>query len=140
MYLLDTVHMSLLDRGGAEGARLRDRLRSAPPDDVATTIVSYEEQMRGWISRLARAADATGQVADYAQLRRHLRNYCGIPVVEFDAAAAATLARLRTAGIRIGTMDLKIAAIALTAGATLLTRNLTDFGRVPDLDAEDWSL
>jgi tRNA(fMet)-specific endonuclease VapC len=37
-------------------------------------------------------------------------------------------------------MDLKIAAIALATDATLLSRNLTDFGKVPGLRVEDWTL
>jgi tRNA(fMet)-specific endonuclease VapC len=37
-------------------------------------------------------------------------------------------------------MDLKIAAIALANEATLLTRNLVDFGRIGGLKAEDWSI
>jgi tRNA(fMet)-specific endonuclease VapC len=41
--------------------------------------------------------------------------------------------------IRIGTMDLKIAAIALAHGATLLSRNLVDFKKVPGLTVEDWT-
>lgn len=47
MYLLDSDHMSLLERGGAEGAMIRSRLRTVAQDDVATTIISYEEQTRG---------------------------------------------------------------------------------------------
>jgi tRNA(fMet)-specific endonuclease VapC len=39
----------------------------------------------------------------------------------------------------IGTLDLKISAIALTNGLTVLTRNRSDFGRVPNLLTEDWS-
>ena len=42
------------------------------------------------------------------------------------------------ARIRIGTMDLKIAAIALANDAILLSRNLTDFSKVPALRVEDW--
>jgi tRNA(fMet)-specific endonuclease VapC len=55
-------------------------------------------------------------------------------------AAADVFEDLRKQRIRIGTMDLRIAAIALAHGMTVLTRNLIDFRRVPDLTAEDWTL
>jgi tRNA(fMet)-specific endonuclease VapC len=42
--------------------------------------------------------------------------------------------------LRLGTMDLKIAAIARANDATLLTRNTTDFQKVPGLRFEDWSV
>jgi tRNA(fMet)-specific endonuclease VapC len=140
MYLLDTDHMSLLDRGGTEGRRVRDRLRILLLEDVATTIVSYEEQMRGWLGRVARATTLERRVSDYGELRQLLRNYCDIAIVDFDARAATEFERLRQARIRIGTMDLKIAAIALANDATLLIRNLSDFGKVPELKVEDWSV
>ena len=139
LYLLDTDHVSLLDRGGPEGARIRARLRSLPGDDVATTIVSYEEQIRGWMARIARAANFRDQITDYAQLHQQLRNYCAITVLDFDGQAVSVLARLRALRIRIGTMDLKIASIALAHDAVLLTRNVTDFSKVPDLKVDDWS-
>ncbi len=41
--------------------------------------------------------------------------------------------------VRIGTMDLRIASIALARGFTVLTRNLVDFERVPGLAVEDWT-
>ena len=59
--------------------------------------------------------------------------------LHFDVKAAAQFERLRQARIRIGTMDLKIAAITLSNDAILLTRNLSDFGKIPDLRIEDWS-
>jgi predicted nucleic acid-binding protein len=37
-------------------------------------------------------------------------------------------------------MDLRIASIALTTGATLLSRNLRHFRRVPGLASEDWTV
>lgn len=55
MYILDTDHLSVLDRGGAEAQRLLQRLASVNPTQVAASIISYEEQMRGWLSYVAKA-------------------------------------------------------------------------------------
>jgi tRNA(fMet)-specific endonuclease VapC len=52
-------------------------------------------------------------------------------LLDFDQAAIEELKRLQKQRIRIGTMDLKIAAIALAQNATLLSRNLKDFSQVP---------
>ncbi|MGH9834285.1 MAG: type II toxin-antitoxin system VapC family toxin [Blastocatellia bacterium] len=60
-------------------------------------------------------------------------------ILDFDERAAEEFQRLKKQRVRIGTMDLKIAAIALAHNATVLTRNLRDFNKVPDLKAEDWS-
>lgn len=133
-YLLDTDHISLMDRGGTEGLNIRARLARVPLDDVSASVISYEEQIRGWMSVIAQAPTAERQAPIYAQLRRLLRFYCNTPLLAFDGAAVQEFERLR-----VGTMDLKIAAIALAHGATLLTRNLGDFGKIPGLRAEDWS-
>ncbi len=66
--------------------------------------------------------------------------YHNIEVLGFDDRAASEFQRLRSLKIRIGTMDLKIAAIAFSHNATLLTRNLVDFQQVPGLKVEDWSV
>jgi tRNA(fMet)-specific endonuclease VapC len=52
--------------------------------------------------------------------------------------AADRFVALRKAGVRIGTMDLKIAAIALEHDAMVLSQNLTDFLKVPDQKVECW--
>ena len=131
--------MSLLERGGTESEAIRSRLRPVAPDDVATTIISYEEQTRGWLARIAQFPDPERQVALYAQLKRQLQNYCRVAVIDFDEQAASELLRLQKLKLRVGTMDLKIAAACLAHDATLLTRNLSDFGKIPALKAEDWS-
>jgi tRNA(fMet)-specific endonuclease VapC len=62
------------------------------------------------------------------------------PLVPFDAASESEFQHLRALGLRVGTLDLKIAAIALTNRLTVLTRNRRDFGRVLGLTIEDWSV
>lgn len=139
MVLLDTDLLSLLERDSADSLKLQMRLDRVPTDEIATTIVTYEEQMRGWLARAAQANTTERMLVAYARLQRHIETFQGIPMLPFDAKAATEFERLRQARIRIGTMDLKIAAIALANDATLLTRNLADFAKVPDLKAEDWS-
>ncbi|MBN2577381.1 MAG: type II toxin-antitoxin system VapC family toxin [Pirellulales bacterium] len=139
MLVLDTDHMSLLEWGGKGSAALRERLADAAPDEVATTIISYEEQIRGWMTYIARAKSLGQQLEAYHRLRRHLDNYRQIPILDFDENAVAEFQNLRQMKIRIGMMDLKIAAIVLSRDAILLSRNLVDYRRVPGLRVEDWT-
>ena len=139
MYLLDTDHLSVLERGGAEAVRLRRRLQAVSPDEVAATVISYEEQTRGWLSYIARSRSPEEQVTAYGYFQRHLKVFCAVPLIAFDPAAAAVVQHLQRQRIRIGTMDLKIASIALAQGASLLSRNVIDFQQVPGLRVEDWT-
>ena len=69
-----------------------------------------------------------------------LRDFSASQVLPFDDAAAATFESLRSQRVRIGTMDLRIAAIALSRKLTVLTRNVADFQKVPGLQVEDWTI
>ncbi|MGL5075960.1 MAG: type II toxin-antitoxin system VapC family toxin [Waterburya sp.] len=139
MYILDTDHLSFLDRGGAKAQVLLQRLVGIDPRQVAATIISYEEQTRGWLSYLAKAQTIDKQIQAYSQLKRQLTNYCAIPILEFDQPASQEFQRLKKLYPRLGTMDLKIAAISLVNQAVLLTRNSSDFGQIIGLDIEDWT-
>lgn len=103
-------------------------------------MISYEEQMRGWLSYIAKAQTMEQQVEAYKQLKRQLTNYCAMPILEFDQQAAQEFLRLRKTYPRLGTMDLKIASIALVNKAVLLTRNSSDFGQITSLSIEDWTI
>ena len=139
-FVLDTDHMSALEWGSSGvGERLITRLNTLPVGKVATTIVTFEEQTRGWLSVLARSRSLDEQVEAYSRLKRLLMNYLKIEVLDFDARAASEFERLQRARLRVGTLDLKIAAIALAHSATVLTRNVKDFVHVPGLRVEDWT-
>lgn len=140
MIVLDTDCLSLLNRENiTQAARLQEKLDEFSPEDLFTTIVTFEEQMRGWLAFLARCADVEQEIFAYARLHRFLESYRNTQVLDFDERAAAEFRRLKKSKIRIGTMDLKIASIAMANDAILVTRNLSDFGQVPDLRAEDWT-
>lgn len=74
----------------------------------------------------------------YAELLAHLDFYGRWTVLPFSAPAAGHFDRLRQRGIRIGSMDLKIACVALIHDALLLSANDRDFRQVPDLRVENW--
>ena len=140
MVVLDTDHLSVLEwETDSPAGKLLARLSQLDPDEAVTTIINFEEQMRGWLAYLARVRTLAQQLEAYRHLQRHLDNYRTIPTLEFDSRAAAEFQRLRRSFRRIGTMDLKIAAIVLVHNATLLSRNLSDFGKLPGLKVEDWT-
>jgi tRNA(fMet)-specific endonuclease VapC len=60
-------------------------------------------------------------------------------ILTYDEAAIRRFEGLRKAKIKIGRMDLRIAAVVLEQGAVLVTWNARDFKKVPGLPIEDWS-
>jgi tRNA(fMet)-specific endonuclease VapC len=140
MWILDSDHISLLEHDATPvAARLREKLYALNPGDYATTIISYEEQCRGWLEHIKRKKSALDQVTAYRELHKQLKHYCSIWVLDFDEHAAIEFQRLRALKVRVGTMDLKIASIALSLDATLLSRNTRDFFKIPGLRFEDWT-
>jgi len=140
-YLLDTDHISFLQRrSGPEYPALAARMGQHPPADFAFSLVSFQEQVVGAHSFLARARTTADVVRGYALLREVLAAFASAPVLPFDAPAGAVLDGLRAQQLRVSTMDLRIAAVALSRGLVLLTRNLGDFRRVPGLLTEDWTV
>ncbi len=75
----------------------------------------------------------------YQMMEVILIDFSRFRVLPFDQPAAAQFTRLRKARVRIGTMDLRIAAIALSHQLTVLTRNTRDFEQVPGLAVADWT-
>ena len=140
-YILDTDVLTLAELPDSpEYLALQARvLQLTANDRLATTIITYEEQTRGWLAYAAKARDISIQVQAYARLKRHLQTYLQLEILDFDAAAAREFERLRGLKLRVGSADLKIAAIAISQDGMLLSRNLRDFQRIPSLRIEDWT-
>jgi tRNA(fMet)-specific endonuclease VapC len=138
MLILDTDHVTEYQKGtSAESGRLKERLDRAA-ETYATTIITVEEVMRGWMAAVRRTQDPRRQISAYAKLRQLFRFFATWNVLEWNDAAVDEFEALKRAKTRVGTMDLKIASIALANGATLLSRNTNDFSRVPRLPVANW--
>ncbi|WP_246605557.1 PIN domain-containing protein [Sphaerospermopsis torques-reginae] len=63
-------------------------------------------------------------------------------IVEFSQDAAVIYGVIRSdlesKGLVIGQMDMLIAAHAISLGVTLVTNNIREFSRIPDLLLENW--
>lgn len=135
-FLLDTDHLSLSERGDPSVQR---RILSFLPDEVAVSVVTAEEMIRGRLAVLARRSEGERRVHAYRKLLATFRFLQAVQILDFDMECEKKFAELRRQNIRIGTQDLRIAATALVHDLTLISRNQKDFFRVPGLRIEDWS-
>jgi tRNA(fMet)-specific endonuclease VapC len=92
------------------------------------------------LSYTAKTSAIAEQIAAYQKLERHIANYRRILVLSFDEKAGEVFQNIRTQYPRLGTMDLKIAAIAMASQSTLLTRNTKDFSQIRTLSIKDWTI
>jgi tRNA(fMet)-specific endonuclease VapC len=123
--ILDTDHRTAIQRRAEPAySRLRARLSKFRSNVIQTTIVSFEEQMRGWLAVISSSRNQPREVVAYQRLQALLRFFNEIPVLDYTEAVAARFADLRRSRPRIGSMDLKIAAIVLSQDGLLLSSNV----------------
>ncbi len=137
LWIFDTDCATLFQQGNP---RIEQRVNQIDRKDIAITIVTVEEQMYGRLNRIRRATSADELISAYANLRKTVNFLADFELLEFDRAAANYYAEFLRQKIRVGTQDLRIAAITLSNNGILLTRNRRDFERIPGLKFEDWSV
>ncbi len=136
LYVLDTDMLTLLQDGHPAVGR---RFLEQRPENTAITVLIVEEQLSGWYAQVRKAkrperlAWAYRRLADAVGFLAHLR------ILTYDEQAIGRYEQLRKAKVKIGRMDLRIAAVVLEHGTVLVTRNARDFRKVPGLQFEDWS-
>ena len=138
--LLDTDHISIMWRRGSGAELLRSRLAALPDEDVCVCIVSFQEQVRGWLAYLNRARKREQTLQGYRELSGLFDRYRQRPILPFDDRAMDEFESSQRQRIRIGTQDLRIASIAKANGMMLLSRNVRDFRHVPGVEVEDWTI
>ncbi|MFC4923302.1 MULTISPECIES: type II toxin-antitoxin system VapC family toxin [Delftia] len=133
MLILDSNTISYYFRGDPQVVL---RLQALRPTDIGVpAIVEYE--LRYGLQRLPPAASAP-RLEALVQLLRPMQ------LLAFDSECATHAARIRAAleakGTPIGPHDTLIAATALRHQAALVTRNIREFSRVPDLQCLNWHM
>lgn len=140
-YLLDTDHLSIIQRQtGQDYINLSARMTQYSLSDFAVSTVTFHEQILGSHTYINRARNADEMVKGYEMMTRLIRDFKVLPLISFDADAAKALAQLQPQKIKLGKMDSRIAAIALSRGLILLTRNRRDFSKVMGLVIENWTV
>ena len=129
-YLLDAN--AVIDLLNDADSRLAKRVRLESPNDIAISAVVSHELFYG--------AYKSGRPTQNVRMIDALQ----FAVLEFDKEdarqAGAIRAILASRGTPIRPYDVLIAGQALARNMILITRNMDEFGRVPGLRAENWSI
>lgn len=136
LYVLDTDHISLFQKGHP---KVSARVQTVNTQDMAVTIISAEEQLRGWFDAIRQASSGERLLWAYQGLRQAIEYFNTIRVLEFNQDALNRYLAMRGSKLRVGTQDLRIAAVVIAHDGVLVTRNSRDFSQVPGLRTEDWS-
>jgi tRNA(fMet)-specific endonuclease VapC len=136
LYILDTDTLTLFEEGHPG---VLQRVAAHAPGELAITVLSVEEQLSGWYTRVRQAKSPDRLALAYARLARTVRFLSRIQIFDFDLPAIQRYEHLRKQKIKLGRMDLRIAAVVLEHGAVLVTRNARDFSKILGLQIEDWS-
>jgi tRNA(fMet)-specific endonuclease VapC len=137
-YLLDTDSITLIQFGHAIVIR---KLAAHPDTEIVLSAVSFQEQMRGWLGRLAKLTTAVQQADWYNRLvTRMFPVWRRFEMLPFPQPAIQRFQQLRALRLNVGLMDLRLAAVALENSLIVVTRNVRDFARIPGLQTEDWSV
>ncbi|MEG4091073.1 type II toxin-antitoxin system VapC family toxin [Microcoleus sp. Pol12B4] len=136
--ILDTDHVSLILQNNPQV------IANAAKHEISVTIVTVQELFNGWVGRINDPSLVHNLPGLYSKLWTTVKYLQTIEVLDFTPEADTCLKKLLKdhPPLRKNRLekDMRIAAIALSIGGTVVTRNQRDFGQVPGLSIEDWTL
>jgi tRNA(fMet)-specific endonuclease VapC len=111
---------------------------------LGITVITAEEQMRGRLARIREFQSAGKQVDGllyaYQMLRETVKTVRSFSILDYDASAHTNFPALRQQKLRIGSQDMRIAAIVLSIGGIVVTRNTQDFAQIQQLEIQNWTV
>jgi tRNA(fMet)-specific endonuclease VapC len=137
LFVLDTDTLSLYRKGHTAVCQ---QVASHPQVELAITIITVEEQLTGWYTLLRRVTRPDDLARAYQRLGDTVQHLASWQILPYTTAAIAGYDQLSALHLNVRKMDLRIAAIALEHAGTVVTRNLRDFQRIPNLPVVDWAV
>ena len=136
LFILDTDTISLVK---GNYPLITGRIEKVHPNQIAIAVVTVEEMLSGWQAVLRRPISDVQVARIYEEIVSTVKLASSFSLLPFPVPAIEIYRSLKSSRLNVGSNDLKIAAIALYYDATVVTRNLRDFQRVPALNCVDWS-
>jgi len=136
--ILDTDHVSLIIHKSPQV------IANAAKHEIFVTIVTVQELLNGRLAMINNPSQVHNLPGLYSKLGTTLEDLKNIEVLGFTPEADTCLKKLLKDHPPLKKKslqkDMRIAAIALSIGATVVTGNERDFGQVPGLSIENWKL
>jgi tRNA(fMet)-specific endonuclease VapC len=113
-----------------------------PAANKAIPVVALEEVLRGRLDAIRRAQAGRIRLSldrAYDLFRDAIEDTRPYPILLYTATAHTLVQQWQRAKIRVGTNDLRIAAVCIVHGATLVTRNARDYTQIPGLSLDVWN-
>jgi tRNA(fMet)-specific endonuclease VapC len=138
LFVLDTDILSLYQKAHTQ---VQAKVDFCPAtDSLAITVMSVEEQLSGWYRNLRKAKNSKDLANIYNRLAMAVSFLGRWRILPLTESAIARLQQLKALKLNVAAMDLAIAAITLENDGILVSRNLRDFQRVPNLTVENWAM
>jgi tRNA(fMet)-specific endonuclease VapC len=137
LYVLDTDVLTLFENG--DPAVIRNVVAHSA-DGLAITVISVEEQLSGWYTQIRRVKRRDLLAEAYQRPATNVEFLANMLILPFPEPAILRYENLKTLRLNVGKKDLRIAAITQENSGILVTRNLRDFQRIPNLIVENWAV
>ena len=121
---------------------LSRRAAEIPVHEQVVPVVVVEEMLRGRLNSIRQAEAGKSKLSierAYELLEQTLDAFKQVIVLSYSSQAQELFESWRRQKVNVGTHDLRIAAICVSHGTKLITRNQRDFARIPGLDFEIWN-
>ena len=136
LYVLDTDILTLYQSGQEAVVQ---NVQSRPATELAVSVISVEERLSGWYTKLRQAKKRSLLAHAYQRFASAVSFLSHVQILPFPESAIVRYEVLRAAHRHIGKNDLRIAAIVLEHGGVLVTRNIKDYKAVQGLRLENWT-